>query len=173
MEVSSFQGSGLEGALYYDYIMRALHTHSTMPGWGTVCADTSHGRSHLRSHAGWRSSLPIPSSQERERRRRRRRNSLSEWCSKFTSTYSPDPRLIEGTIQQALRMHVISIYFRLNVSELYNGPIRLLADHDFTVRCIQVESITQGRWMVPLILRTPVFPLPTLTHHMGFSDPLK
>ena len=40
----------------------------------------------------------------------------------------------KGTIQQAPRMHVISIYFRLNVCKLHNGPIRLLADHDFTVR---------------------------------------
>ena len=38
-----------------------------------------------------------------------------------------------------------------------NGPIRLLADHDFTVRCIQVEPIPRGRWMVPL-----QFPLYTI-----------
>ena len=47
-------------------------------------------------------------------------------------------------------MRVISTYFHLNVCKLYNGPIRLLADHDFTVRCIQVESIALGHWMVPL-----------------------
>ena len=46
---------------------------------------------------------------------------------------------VEGTIQQAPRMHVISVYFCLNLYKLYDGPIRLLADHDFTVRCIQVE----------------------------------
>ena len=38
----------------------------------------------------------------------------------------------------------------LNVRKFYHGPIRLLTDHDFTVRCTQVESITRGRWMVPL-----------------------
>ena len=42
-------------------------------------------------------------------------------------------------------------YFHLNLCKLYDGPIRLLADHDFTVRCIQVESITRGRWIVPLL----------------------
>ena len=47
--------------------------------------------------------------------------------------------------------HVRNI--RLNVRKLYNGPIRLLVHQDFTVRCIQVESIARGRWMVPLILR--------------------
>ena len=31
--------------------------------------------------------------------------------------------------------------------KLYIGPIRLLADHDFTVRFIQIAS---GRWMVPV-----------------------
>ena len=46
------------------------------------------------------------------------------------------------TIQRAPRMPVISVYFRLNLCKLYDGPIRLLADHDFTVRCIR------GRWMV-------------------------
>ena len=56
----------------------------------------------------------------------------------------------KGTIQRAPRMHVISVYFRLNLCKLYDGPIRLLADHDFTVRGIQVESIARGRWMVPL-----------------------
>ena len=45
-------------------------------------------------------------------------------------------------------MRVISVYFRLNVCA--NGPIRLLTDHDFTVRCIQVELIARSRWMVPL-----------------------
>ena len=30
------------------------------------------------------------------------------------------------------------------------GPIRLRVNHDFTVRCIRVESIARGRWMVPL-----------------------
>ena len=52
-------------------------------------------------------------------------------------------------------MHEISVYFCLNLCKLYDGPIRLLTDHDFTVRCIQVESIARGRhtrshWMVPL-----------------------
>ena len=47
-------------------------------------------------------------------------------------------------------MRVIS-YLRLNIRKLYHGPIRLLADHDFTVRCIQVESIARGYCMVPLI----------------------
>ena len=51
-------------------------------------------------------------------------------------------------------MRVISVYFHLNVCKLYDGPIRLLADHDFTVRCIhdQVESIARAHWMVPLTL---------------------
>ena len=35
-------------------------------------------------------------------------------------------------------------------SKLYNGQIRLLADHDFTVRCMQVESIARSRLIVPL-----------------------
>ena len=48
------------------------------------------------------------------------------------------------------RMRVIAVYFRLNLCKLCDGPIRLLADNDFTVRCIQVESIAQGCWMVPL-----------------------
>ena len=30
----------------------------------------------------------------------------------------------------------------------YNEPIRSLADHDFTLRCIQ---LARGRWMVPLM----------------------
>ena len=47
----------------------------------------------------------------------------------------------KGTIQQAPCMRVIS------VRKLYHGPIRLLADHDFTVR-IQVESIARSCWMV-------------------------
>ena len=54
---------------------------------------------------------------------------------------------IKGTIQRAPCMHIIFVYFRLNVCKLYNGPIRLL---DFTVQCIQVESIACSRWMVPL-----------------------
>ena len=41
-------------------------------------------------------------------------------------------------------MRVISVYF---LCKLYNG---LFADHDFTVRSIQVESITRGRGMVLL-----------------------
>ena len=45
-------------------------------------------------------------------------------------------------------MRVICI--PINLCKLYDGPIRLLADHDFTVRCIQVETIAQGHWMVPL-----------------------
>ena len=53
----------------------------------------------------------------------------------------------KGTIQRAPRMHVISVYFCLNV---HHGPIRLLPDHDFTVRRIQIESIARGHWMVPL-----------------------
>ena len=57
---------------------------------------------------------------------------------------------VKGTIQWAPHMRVISVYFRLNLCKLYDRPIRLLADHNFTVRCIQVESIAQGRWMVPL-----------------------
>ena len=44
------------------------------------------------------------------------------------------------TIQRAPRMRVISVYFHLNVHKLYDGLIRLLADHDFTVRCIQVDT---------------------------------
>ena len=52
-------------------------------------------------------------------------------------------RLVDNgrAVQQAPCMHVISVYFGFNVCKLYNGPIRSLADHDFTVRCIQVESI--------------------------------
>ena len=57
---------------------------------------------------------------------------------------------IKGTIQRAPHMRVISVYLHLNLCKSYNGPIRLLANHDFTVRCIQVESIARGRWMVPL-----------------------
>ena len=34
---------------------------------------------------------------------------------------------------------------RLNLCKLYDRPIRLLADHDFTVQCIQVELIARGR----------------------------
>ena len=51
----------------------------------------------------------------------------------------------------SMHARIISVYFRLNLCKLYDGPIRLLTDHDFTVRCIQVESIARGRWMVPLI----------------------
>ena len=58
--------------------------------------------------------------------------------------------LVKGTIQRAPCIRVISVYFCLNVCKLYNGPIRLLVHHDFTVRCIQVESIARGHWMVPL-----------------------
>ena len=47
--------------------------------------------------------------------------------------------MFNGTIQRAPHMRVISVY---------NRPIRLLTDHDFTVRCIQVESIARGHWMV-------------------------
>ena len=43
---------------------------------------------------------------------------------------------VKCTIQRAPCMRVISVYFRLNLCKLYDGPIRLLADHDFTVRCI-------------------------------------
>ena len=39
-------------------------------------------------------------------------------------------------------MRVISVYFRLNLCKLYDGQIRLLADHDFIV---QVELIARGR----------------------------
>ena len=56
-----------------------------------------------------------------------------------------------------LRMRIISVYFRLCATYTRNGrvlrvhgPIRLLKNHDFTVRGIQVESIARGRWMVPL-----------------------
>ena len=56
---------------------------------------------------------------------------------------------VKGTIQRALRMHLISVYFYLKVRKLYHGPIRLLADHNFTV---QVESIARGHWMVHLLL---------------------
>ena len=42
-------------------------------------------------------------------------------------------RDFKGTIQRAPRMCVISVYFHLNVRKLNHGPIRLLADHDFTV----------------------------------------
>ena len=52
---------------------------------------------------------------------------------------------LKGTIQQAPCRHIIY----LNVCKLYNhGP---LTDHDFIVRCIQVELIARGRWMVPLM----------------------
>ena len=51
-----------------------------------------------------------------------------------------------STIQRALRMHVISVYFHLNLWKLYDGPIRLLSDV-----AIQVESIARGCWMVPLM----------------------
>ena len=58
--------------------------------------------------------------------------------------------MFKGTIQRAPCMRVISVYFRLNLCKLYDGPISLLADHDFTVRCIQVESIARDHWMLPL-----------------------
>ena len=35
------------------------------------------------------------------------------------------------------------------ICKVYNGPIKLLVHHDFTVR---VELIARGRWMVPLTL---------------------
>ena len=54
--------------------------------------------------------------------------------------------LVKGTIQRAPHKCVISIYFRLNVRKLYHRPIRLLAH---MISCIQVESISRGRWMVP------------------------
>ena len=68
--------------------------------------------------------------------------------TQMTSTQDT-PFCFKGTIQRASHMRVKSIYFCLNC-KLYDGPIRLLADHDFTVRCIQVESIARSRWMVPL-----------------------
>ena len=40
---------------------------------------------------------------------------------------------LKGTVQRALCMHVISVYFHLNLCKLYDGPIRLLVDHDFTL----------------------------------------
>ena len=52
--------------------------------------------------------------------------------------------MFKGTTQRAPHMRVISVY---------NGPIRLLADHDFTVRCIQVESIARGTFNGHIIIR--------------------
>ena len=60
--------------------------------------------------------------------------------SMYTTVYVHVFASFKGTIQRAPRMGVMSIYFRLNICKLYNGPIRLLVDHDFTVRCIQVHE---------------------------------
>ena len=60
---------------------------------------------------------------------------------------------------------------RLNLCKLYDGPIRLLAD-DFTVRCIQVESITRGHWMVPLIcVPMPMHTLSGIEESLQRSEP--
>ena len=48
--------------------------------------------------------------------------------------------MFDGTIQRA------------PYTSVYNRPLRLLADHDFTVRSIQVESNARSHWMVPLMV---------------------
>ena len=48
-------------------------------------------------------------------------------------------RSLKGNIQTGSAHARNIVYFRINLCKLCDGPIRLLADHDFTVRCIQVE----------------------------------
>ena len=70
------------------------------------------------------SSLPTPAQLWSRPTSRRSVHGANYDCMKVKGTC---------TIQRAPRMHVISVYFRLNLCKLYDGPSRLLADHDFTV----------------------------------------
>ena len=68
--------------------------------------------------------------------------------------------LLKGTIQRAPRklcMRVISVHTHYMLNEVgvfyvHTDQSDSSLDHDFTVRCIQVELIAHDCWMVPLIL---------------------
>ena len=75
-------------------------------------------------------------------------------------------------------MRVISVYISLNVCKLYNGPIRLLVHHDFTVdRTRPSDGTFKHNWT---LLRahvcsknTPYSTLGLFLQHEGCGSPMR